>query len=198
MNPPVKTVCLVRHGETDWNRVGRVQGREDIPLNETGRAQAIATGRYLRQFRWDRLICSPLQRAHETAAIIARCLETGGFAPLDDFMERDFGAASGLTTLERRARFPEGPIPGLEEVDPFRRRVMDALTALVSAPREERILVVTHGAVIGVALAAISNGEIGTSKTVLLPACLNLLSYRAPVWQIEAHNVTVHLEDKDG
>ena len=59
---------LVRHGETDWNRTHRIQGSTDIPLNDTGRAQARRAGRLLAKRSWDGIYSSPLSRAFETAA----------------------------------------------------------------------------------------------------------------------------------
>ena len=52
------TICLVRHGETDWNRLGKYQGREDVPLNDTGRDQARVTGRFLSRSAWDAIVSS--------------------------------------------------------------------------------------------------------------------------------------------
>src|SRR6056297_2314192 len=63
-------ICLVRHGETDWNLRGLVQGSTDIPLNERGYSQARAAGAYLAGEQWDYLYASPLSRAHKTAVTI--------------------------------------------------------------------------------------------------------------------------------
>ncbi|MDB5085743.1 MAG: yhfR, partial [Bacilli bacterium] len=65
------TVCLVRHGETDWNAEGRLQGRQDTELNENGRKQAKLAGIHLKNEQWDAIVTSPLKRAKETAQIIA-------------------------------------------------------------------------------------------------------------------------------
>ena len=59
------TVCLVRHGETDWNLRGRLQGQEDIELNETGIYQATRCGLYLARESWDVILTSPLSRARK-------------------------------------------------------------------------------------------------------------------------------------
>ena len=67
----ITKICIVRHGETDWNAQGRLQGRTDIPLNENGKVQAMKCGEFLAQNNWDAVITSPLKRARETAEIIA-------------------------------------------------------------------------------------------------------------------------------
>ena len=71
---PVSVLYLVRHGESEWNRIGRIQGRLESPLTGTGRAQAAALGRLLREVLPDPgidIVASPLERAFETATIIA-------------------------------------------------------------------------------------------------------------------------------
>lgn len=60
---------LLRHGETDWNKAGRFQGQTDIPLNDAGRELARITRRNMPHVKFDRVYCSPLQRAVETAKI---------------------------------------------------------------------------------------------------------------------------------
>ena len=63
-------LCLVRHGETDWNSLGILQGRKDIPLNDTGILQAEECRELLKSTNWDVFITSPLKRTMETAEII--------------------------------------------------------------------------------------------------------------------------------
>ncbi len=98
-------MLLIRHGETEWNRVGRLQGREDSPLTERGLAQADRLARAAASLGVARVLASPLGRARITAERVAAA--TG--APLqirDGLAEMAFGACAGLTLDEARARFP--------------------------------------------------------------------------------------------
>lgn len=92
---------LVRHGETDWNRMGRLQGMTDIPLNDLGRTQAKAAAAALREVPFDGAFCSPLSRARETAQIIM-----GGrgvpITPDERLREISFGVGEGWTLAEKR------------------------------------------------------------------------------------------------
>jgi probable phosphoglycerate mutase len=108
----VKTLWFIRHGETDWNREGRLQGQRDIPLNDLGRAQAAEAGRRLMAARPDpgRLPwhVSPLGRTMETA-ILARTaigLEPLGFLTDERLKELTFGRWEGHTwhDLKKRER----------------------------------------------------------------------------------------------
>ena len=101
-----RTLVLVRHGETDWNLSGRAQGHADIPLNDTGRAQAQAVARRLAGFAPVRLWSSDLARASQTAEAIAAT--TGLTVELDSRLrEYDVGERSGLTLDEAAEQFPE-------------------------------------------------------------------------------------------
>ncbi len=147
---------LVRHGETDWNRARRVQGSTDIPLNQTGRAQARATGRLLASRDWDVIIASPLSRAFETATIVAAELGLGAVTPNPAFMERRYGEAEGLDHDEIDDRFPgDTPVPGRESRDAVTARVLPALMEVAEAHRGRTILVVSHGGVIRSVLNAV-------------------------------------------
>jgi probable phosphoglycerate mutase len=144
------TLGLVRHGETDWNAEHRIQGGTDIPLNDVGRAQARVTAARLADEAWDGILTSPLVRAAETARIIADVLGLGRPTVLPALRERAFGEIEGLTLEERMARFGEdGPVPGLESRTDVVDRARPALAAVAARHPGRRLLVVTHGGVIG-------------------------------------------------
>lgn len=146
---------LVRHGETEWNRARRIQGRTDIPLNDTGRAQARATGRLLaRRRHWDGVITSPLNRARETAAIIAEELGLPEPEVDDALVERDYGDAEGLSFAEIDRRYPPGtPVPGRESRDAVGERVVPALLDIAVRNPGCCFVVVSHGGAIRAALS---------------------------------------------
>lgn len=140
---------LVRHGETDWNKNRIIQGVSDIPLNDTGRAQAAAAGEILARHRFDLLVSSPLSRAQETAMIIARRL--GMPAPLlvPDLIERNYGEAEGSSGLDLEARYPAGTeVPGRESREQVTDRVLRVLHDLAVRHPAADILAVAHGGVI--------------------------------------------------
>ncbi|HEX3861558.1 MAG TPA: histidine phosphatase family protein [Stellaceae bacterium] len=105
------TIFLVRHGETEWNLLGRFQGWSDSPLTARGVAQADAIGRLLRDLpeaATAAIVASPLGRARRTAEIIAACL--GHDAPIrfdDRLREISLGSRDGIDRAELHARFPE-------------------------------------------------------------------------------------------
>jgi uncharacterized phosphatase len=156
------TILLVRHGETDWNRDNRFQGRADPPLNDTGRSQARGLASQLAAEPVGSIYSSPLRRAHETAEILA-----GAFGldpnPSPALMEVDVGSWSGLTRAEVEARYPEGYRRWLEwhtgwddgeTYEELGLRVVAGLHELAGRHPGERVLVVTHGGPIRSAIAA--------------------------------------------
>jgi len=187
--------CLIRHGQTDWNAAGRIQGLEDIELNAVGRAQAAQTGVYLQQWQWDRIISSPLKRAAESAEIIASQLNLASVEIMDVFMERDYGECSGMTTAQRKHSFPDGIIPKQETLETLQKRALAGLQQLTIEP-QARTLIVTHGGLINSLLAQFTNGEIGSGKTILHNASLALFQYQHNNWQILAYNLTTHLRSE--
>lgn len=98
-------LLLIRHGETDWNKARRVQGRTDVPLNETGRAQAARIAAQLDTTKIDAVYSSPLSRAYETAELIAagRGLE---IKKADELLEIQFGLWEGKTINELMVEYP--------------------------------------------------------------------------------------------
>lgn len=100
----IKNVFLVRHGETDWNRDKRFQGRTDIPLNELGREQAHFIQPYIEQLKIEHVVSSDLIRAFETAKI---AIQDTKLSILKDerFREANIGEAEGLTWEQINEKF---------------------------------------------------------------------------------------------
>lgn len=194
---PITTVCLVRHGETDWNAAVRLQGSRDIPLNETGRRQARLVAAALAGEEWDAIVSSPLSRALDTARAIAARLGVPEerIELRDDLKERSYGAAEGTTEAERNQRWPHHHWPGLEDKRGLWRRCMAALDDIARRHAGERVIVVCHGGVINAVLAVISHGELGTGKTRLHNASLTRLHTDGRTWTIDEVDITVHLEE---
>jgi uncharacterized phosphatase len=184
-------VCLVRHGETQWNKLKKTQGREDIELNRNGIAQASKCAEFLKAAQWDAIVTSPLKRAKTTAQIISGYLGIAKIDEIYDFIERDYGKASGTTPQERSELFAEGVIEGEEDWNRLKDRAMKALEAVVNRYEGKRVIVVSHKGVINSILSEISHGAIGAGKTVLANGCINILKHNGNKWSIELYNQTV-------
>jgi len=190
-NTENKTViCIVRHGETDWNAQGRLQGREDIELNDSGREQAVHIASLLGREQWDVVVSSPLKRAYETAKIIAGILHIAEISVEDEITERDYGSASGLFPDVRKSRFPDG-IPDQEDFELLRLRAMSGLDKIVRKHKGKRIVVVSHGALTNSILYTLSNGEFGSFKTRLKNGCINQITLQDGKWTVNFYNKTV-------
>lgn len=156
------TIVLVRHGETDWNRDSRFQGRADPPLNDRGREQTRALAIELSTESFAAAYTSPLRRATETATILAASLGVRA-NPDESLMEVDVGSWSGLTRTEVEARFPDGFARWLEyghgwddgeTYDELGERVVAGLLNIGARHSDTAVLAVTHGGPIRSALAA--------------------------------------------
>lgn len=150
---------LVRHGQSEWNALGRWQGLSDPPLSDLGREEARMAASTLRPF--DGLIlASPLVRARETAEIIANELGRVGTVEIEpELREIDVGEFSGRTNDEIQERMPDAwkalregrleTFPGGESRKAFRERVQRALETVAARHQGATLLVVTHGGTIG-------------------------------------------------
>ena len=148
-------LLLARHGETDWNRVGRWQGQADPPLNERGRRQAAELAGRLAGDGIDAVYSSDLARASQTARVVADRL---GLDVVQDpgLREIDVGSWSGLTRAEVEQRFPVGYARWLggeighdgETREQLASRVIDAARTIAGRHEGETVLLVTHGGVI--------------------------------------------------
>ncbi len=156
-------ITFLRHGRSRADDEGVHEGRYDAPLTETGKAQARARGEGWLQagVQFDRVICSPLQRARQSAEIVAACLNV----PLEtdpDWMELDNGPLAGLPYDVARERFPRPafrgpfePMCGSGESD--LELTLRAARALERVIRRGpgRYLVVAHGMVLNAALRVV-------------------------------------------
>lgn len=146
---------LMRHGQTDWNRIRKLQGRTDIPLNANGRYVAELTAKGLWDIPFDVAFVSPLSRARETAEIILR----DRHVPIiedERIIEVDFGRYEGKSlnlddeNLQNFFVKPEcyRPVEGGETIEEILRRTGSFLEELYKNPkyRNNTILIATHGA----------------------------------------------------
>lgn len=185
-------ICLVRHGETDWNAIGRLQGSTDIPLNNNGKYQARECGEFLAKDKWDLIVTSPLMRARQTAEIISNIVRIP-MVEMSEFVERHFGDAEGMTVQERSTTFPDKKYINVEEWEDLISRVTIGLEKITQNYKSKRVIVVVHGAVINAILAELSNGEVGSGKTRLVNACINNIAFSEGKWNIKDFNQVTHL-----
>lgn len=190
-------LCLIRHGETDWNLRGLTQGSTDIPLNESGKEQARITGDFLAREPWDAIYASDLSRARETASIIGELVRLNTVALDRRLRERRFGEAEGMDSSERKLRFPDrDAIPGAEPWAEVCRRGLEVLEEIARANRGKRVLVVSHGGVLISVLSRLSGGEIVPGRPPLKNLSMSRLSYSGG-WRIDSFNhVAPELEDE--
>lgn len=193
-------LCLVRHGETAWNRDGRYQGTSDIPLNDLGHEQARLGAERLADEPWDAIVSSPLARAKSTAEAIAAATGLDGIEFLVDLQERAYGDAEGLTIAERDERWPEGMWPNLESVEHVWKRAERSLQVLAKTYAGKRIVVVSHGGLINAMLHVASNGELGTGISRILNVSLTRLHSDdlGASWEIDVISDAEHLMDEHG
>ncbi len=158
-------IYLLRHGETDWNRTGRLQGHADTALNERGRAQVRETVEKLRDLgvRMDVIVSSPLKRARESAEIAAALLDYPKERIVVEalLIERSFGEAEGMTLAQGEEKYPGCQFPGMESQEDLVKRAGQAFQQITSVfENEERVLLVAHGAVLFALLDAVSTEPI--------------------------------------
>jgi broad specificity phosphatase PhoE len=151
MPVPKREFLFLRHGQTDWNLQGRLQGHSDIPLNETGLSQAHSAAGRLSDRGIELVISSPLIRALKTAAIVAERIQR----PLrvdSRLMERTFGSFEGLVIADVKRQFGLRPHERLtaylpanaEQWRETRTRAASVMGGWLERHPSERLLFVTH------------------------------------------------------
>ncbi|SDR80438.1 probable phosphoglycerate mutase [Paenibacillaceae bacterium GAS479] len=188
---------LIRHGRTDWNAMGRIQGVTDIPLNEEGELQAVLLANRLNkdELQWDAVVTSNLSRALETGRIIADKLGIPLLEPEPLLMERSFGSIEGTVEQERLdtwgTEWRTNPEAGMESDESVRARSAAFLKKYTEMMPDSRLLVVTHGSYLAQMLGVMVEG---LDQSYLHNMCYSVLELNPEGWQSLLHNCTLHLE----
>jgi probable phosphoglycerate mutase len=197
-------LILIRHGESQGNAGGFIQGQLDFDLTLLGRAQAVATAGRLKGERIDRLVTSPLLRAASTASYFVDALSLAAESE-PGLAEYDAGQVSGLTGQLVRERFPEvaaawgrgerPAYPGEEGRAVFVARVRAVLDSMLGA--NEAIVAVAHGGVIGALCSLVVGREDHERPNIFRVSNCSLTEItedRAGRLVLVRHNDTCHLE----
>ena len=169
-------ICIVRHGETDWNKSGILQGWLDVPINAHGRVQAAEMAQTFANLGFEAVWCSTLVRASETAEMLAAALQLAPPRMHEGLKERNFGAIQGIpknelaelnpTQLEQiLRRNPAAQFVGGETMDEFADRVLEAIAEIGAVHPRQKVLVITHGWVLDVVTRHIG----GLARHAVLP-----------------------------
>lgn len=205
MPEQITRLIAIRHGETPWNAVGRLQGHQDIPLNELGMAQARRVAHALREEGIEQLYSSDLLRARQTAEAVSSVLglpvhiESG-------LRERGFGVFEGLSFAELERDHPEHALrwkrrePGYrpeggESLQDLQERVLAALTGIAQAHPGQHVAVVAHGGVLDMVYRIAARLPIDAPRTwTLANAAINRLLYTPQGFRVVGWAEDLHLD----
>lgn len=182
-------IALIRHGETAWNAMGKIQGKTDTDLNDKGIQQAKCCGVYLSKVNWNLLFTSPLWRAKETSVMISNYFDVN-MKVMDEFAEKDYGEAVGFS-LENQDNYQAyGESPNL-----FNQRVMRGIEKILGKTGEEKIIIVTHGDVIQTIITTLfSLKDIsGKGHFPIKNGSITIIEFSNNTWILHSLNQTNHL-----
>ena len=196
-------IIFVRHGQTDWNVQKRMQGREDIPLNEQGLSEAEFTACGIKSacektgIVFDKVVSSPLLRASVTGEKIAEAIGCGCVYTDERVTERDFGVLSG-TPFDQNSKYIMRDVCDIPSLEPVS-SLIDRVNRFISdtASTKENILVVTHGAVTRIFA---DNAQKAPGYEITAPFLLNchlvVYTYDGQTPILEGYNIPSHELDK--
>ncbi|MCA0971702.1 histidine phosphatase family protein [Halobacillus litoralis] len=185
---------IIRHGSTQWNKERRAQGSSDIPLDEEGKREAEKLASRLAEEQWDRIYTSPLSRASETARIIQEQLQV----PLVEdarLVEVGGGQVEGTTEEERIEKW--GPDwrdldLGAERKEQFLHRGKQFVEDMLVHHKGEKILVVSHGALISHLIRDLIEGDVLDGH--IHNTSISEIVDSTGRWSLETFNCVEHLE----
>lgn len=190
-------VFFVRHGQTDWNLKKLLQGRDEIPLNETGLSQAEWVAEKIKfvcangALKFDKVVSSPLSRASVTAKKIARAIDCADFSLDMRLIERDFGELSGKE-YDMGAKYITGndeSVSGLEPVENVYLRMREFVTE--NATPGKKIIAVSHGSATGVFTSVTKKSPLANSAKRVLQNChMVIFSYDGEEIIMEGYDIS--------
>jgi probable phosphoglycerate mutase len=200
-------IWFIRHGETAWNREGRLQGWKDIELNEAGQAQAAQLAKHLAAgtTSFEALYSSDLLRAYATAEHVSSAMALR-IRTEPGLRERSFGIFEGLdlTRIDelspdavsaRTSRDPHLPVEGGESLGQFQSRVIATVNDMAERHRGERILAVAHGGVLDILWRHANGVDLAGPRPVpLLNASVNRIGIDGRTWQVIEWGNIDHLD----
>ena len=204
--PTATRICIIRHGETGWNVERRIQGHIDVPLNATGRTQALAMAFNAAHHRFSAIYSSDLARAVETARVLAQ-REDHEVKLLPQLRERHFGIFQGLTAAQGAARHPQAyahyvardldyDFESGESLRRFSERVSEAMDWLVRHHGGQTIAAVSHSGVLDVVYRRATGRPLTTPRDFTIPNCaLNWFHFDGQGWHLEAWGDRHHLHE---
>ncbi len=185
---------LVRHGITAWNKEGRAQGHTDIPLDEEGILQARALAERLSAEEWDGIYASDLSRARQTAEIIAERIGIADLRLDKRLREMYCGKIEGTTEDERLAMWGDNWREldlGIESGEALGERGAACMEEIMRTQSGQRILVVSHGALLGWSLKRLIP-HVDTQEH-LKNTSITKLKRAERIWECDLYNCTLHL-----
>ncbi|WP_126443982.1 histidine phosphatase family protein [Sulfuricystis multivorans] len=198
-------LCLIRHGETDWNAGRRIQGQLDIPLSALGHAQARATANALKDEGFAAIYSSDLARARQTAEATAHLAKVS-LHLYPGVRERHYGIFQGLTYAECEARHPAAYarhkardprfVPeGGESLLDFAARLSAAIDAIVRRHPGEAVAIFTHGGVLDIVYRQATGRPLESPRDFTIPNCgINWIEIDAGCWTLLSWGEREHLE----
>ncbi len=196
------TIIIVRHGQTEWNMLGKWQGSADIPLNTRGLEEAVAIGKRLANWQIDAIYSSDLQRAAQTAEAIAQHHDHLDVQIEPAWRERDVGDCEGMTRAEIREKYKDHvqigtfQAPNGETADQLSARVISAFKQIEADHADETVLVVSHGGTIASLITHVLNLPFEDSWRFKAGynTGLSQLEKAERGWRLTRLNDTSHLE----
>ncbi len=201
----VTRICIVRHGETDWNLERRLQGQLNTNLNAAGRVQAKATAQGLEQHGFVAIYSSDLRRTLQTATVLAQRLGLE-VCPEAGLRERHYGVFQGRTAAELARDYPDAHARFLnrdldydfdhgESLRNFAARVSETIERIASHHAGETVLLVTHGGVLDIVYRRITGRALSGPRDFAVPnAALNWIELGPEGWHLLAWADRSHLE----